>query len=403
MLAGCHPAVRAPVDAQVAPTAPGFRWDLPPGFPEPRVPPDNPMTPAKVELGRHLFYDTRLSGTATFACATCHRQELAFTDGRARAVGETDESHPRSSMSLANAAYNASLTWADPTIDSLERQALVPMLNEHPVELGVKGREDEILARLRRDPRYVALFRSSFPHDEDRFTLENVARAIASFERTLISGESPYNRLVWRGEMDALSDSARRGMRLFFSDRTRCSECHAGFTLSGPARFVGDGEVRPAFHNTGLYDVDGSGSYPEGDGGLYDITHRLEDMGAFRAPTLYNIAVTAPYMHDGSVETLEQVIEIYASSGRLLRSGDHSGDGRLNPNKSDRVAGFEITEQHKRDLIAFLESLTDDGFLTDPRFGNPFDPPRPAGATPVPGTGAPTTRPRLSASGRTTP
>jgi cytochrome c peroxidase len=345
-------AVEAPAESDPE----TFRWELPPGFPEPQVPLDNPMTEPKVELGRRLFYDTRLSGTGTFSCATCHRQELAFTDGRPRAVGETDESHARGSMSLANAAYNASLTWADPTLDSLEQQALVPMLNEHPVELGIKGREDEILVRLQGDPRYLALFRASFPHEDDRFTLENVAKAIASFERTLISGDSAYNRLVWRDESDALSDSARRGMRLFFSEKTRCSECHAGFTLSGPARFVGDGDVRPAFHNTGLYDVDGSGSYPERDRGLYDVTRRPEDMGRFRAPTLYNVSVTAPYMHDGSVETLKDVM-IHYNNGGVTDVGDP-----VNDFLSGGIRPLDLDEDQIDDLVAFMEALTSPEF-----------------------------------------
>jgi len=361
------------------------------------------MTSVKVELGHRLFYDTRLSGTGTYACATCHRQELAFTDGLPRAVGATAEPHPRSAPSLANVAYNASLTWADPEVTTLEEQALSPMLNEHPVELGLAGREQEVLSRLRDDPRYVGMFGSAFPDDPDAFTLGNVAKAIAAFERTLISGDSPYNRLVWGGEMDALSDSARRGMRLFFSDRLRCSECHAGFTLSGPAAFEGDRDVRPAFHNTGLYEVDGRGAYPDDNRGLGEHTGLPEDMGKFRAPTLYNVAVTAPYMHDGSVATLDEVLEIYAAGGRRVTSGPNVGDGRANPNKSFRVAGFALTREDKDDLLAFLESLTDERFLTDPRFGNPFESAIAEAPTSARDTGAPTTRAAPSASDRTTP
>jgi len=402
-LLGCHPVGRLVEPARAAPLPAAFRWDLPPGFPAPKVPADNPMTSAKVELGRQLFYDTRLSGTGTYACATCHRQELAFTDGLPRAVGATAEPHPRSAPSLANVAYNASLTWADPEVTTLEEQAHSPMLNEHPVELGLAGREQQVLSRLHDDPRYVEMFDAAFPGDTEAFTLDNVAKAIAAFERTLISGDSPYNRLVWGGEMDALSDSARRGMRLFFSDRLQCSECHAGFTLSGPAAFEGDRGVRPAFHNTGLYDVDGLGSYPDDNRGLVDHSGLPEDMGKFRAPTLYNVAVTAPYMHDGSVATLAEVLDIYAAGGRRVTSGPHAGDGRTNRNKSFRVTGFGLTGEEKGDLLAFLESLTDERFLTDPRLGNPFDDSVVEAPTSAPDTGAPTTRAGLSASGRTTP
>jgi len=337
--------------------------ELPAGFPPPLVPASNLSTPEKIRLGRHLFYDTRLSGNRTYACATCHRQELAFTDGRARAVGSTGETHPRSAMSLANVAYNATYNWADPRTVTLEQQALVPMLRRDPVELGIGGRQDEVLDRFREDPETMAMFRGAFPGEPAPVELPHVVDAIASFVRTIVSGNSSYDRLVYRGEMEALDATARRGMRLFFSDRLRCSQCHAGFTFSGPIRFEGSGDIPPTFHNTGLYDLDGAGAYPPGNTGVHGVTGAATDMGRFRAPTLRNVAVTAPYMHDGSVETLGEVIDLYAAGGR--------GDGRASPLKSDRLAGFRIEEPEKRDLLAFLASLTDHDFLTDPALGNP--------------------------------
>jgi cytochrome c peroxidase len=357
------------------PVAPGsWAWELPPGFPTPLVPEDNPLTAAKIKLGRHLFYDARLSRGGDYACASCHRQELAFTDGRERALGSTGELHPRSSMSLANVAYNASLTWADPYVRRLERQALVPMFNEEPVELGLSGAEELVLSRFRSDPRYRAMFREAFPDDERPITLENVARALASFERTLISGGSAYDRLVYRGEMDALSESARRGMRLFYSSELGCSGCHAGFNFSGPIVAAEAPEIGPTFHNTGLYNVGGSGAYPDEDQGLYRVTGRPGDRGRFRAPSLRNVALTAPYMHDGSVATLDEVLRLYGAGGRLTETGAHAGDGRANPNKSKRITGFRLDATAQADLIAFLVSLTDEGFVTDPRFSDPFDP-----------------------------
>ena len=157
------------------------------------------MSPAKVELGRHLFYDARLSGNGSQACASCHRQALAFTDGRPRAVGSTGEVHRRGAMSLTNVAYNVALTWADPGTRRLEDQALIPMLGDRPVELGLKGREAELVGRLEADERYVAMFRGAFPVEPAPITLANVTRALASFERTLISGDSAYDRLVYQG------------------------------------------------------------------------------------------------------------------------------------------------------------------------------------------------------------
>jgi cytochrome c peroxidase len=193
-----------------------FDWNLPKGFPHPPVPADNPMSAAKVELGRYLFYDKRMSVNGKASCGSCHRQELAFTDGRARAEGTTGQLHPRGSMSLVNVAYVPRLTWADPALASLEEQALIPMLGEDPLELGLKGRKPEFLAALRRDPLYQRLFPPAFPGarvpgGEDAFTLSNVTKAIAAFERTIVSMRSPYDRYRWGDDPSAISDAASVG------------------------------------------------------------------------------------------------------------------------------------------------------------------------------------------------
>jgi cytochrome c peroxidase len=192
-----------------------FDWNLPKGFPRPAVPPANPMSAEKVELGRYLFYDKRMSVNGKESCGSCHQQELAFTDGRARARGTTGQIHPRSSMSLVNVAYAPLLTWANPALDSLEEQALIPMLGEEPVELGLKGHEQEFLNTLRRDRIYQRLFPPAFPETGDVYRLQNVTKAIAAFERTIISTRSPYDRYRWGGDSSAISDSAKRGEVLF--------------------------------------------------------------------------------------------------------------------------------------------------------------------------------------------
>lgn len=356
----------APAPAAAGPPA---VLELPPGFPPPVVPADDPLTAEKVALGRRLFYDRRLSGGGGYACASCHRQELAFTDGRAHALGATGERHPHSAMSLANAAYNLTLAWDEPELTRLEDQALIPMLNREPVELGIAGREEEVLGRLRADPRYRERFAAAFPGESDPFTLDHVVRALASFERTLISGRAPYDRLLYDDDRGALPPAAWRGMELFFSERLACSECHAGFNFSGPVRFVAPApageppapEPAPAFFNTALYDL-GGGTYPAPAPGLVRHTGRPEDRGRFRAPTLRNVALTAPYMHDGSIATLGEVIDHYAAGGRAAG----------NPLKDPRLAGFELAPGEKADLLAFLDSLTDRAFVTDPRFGDPF-------------------------------
>lgn len=368
-LAGCG----GDTDEDDPPPAPdaGFAWELPQGFPPPVVPEDNPITPARVELGRHLFYDARLSGNGTQACASCHEQARAFTDGRDTAVGSTGEHHPRNAQTLANVVYNSTLTWANPGLTALERQIVIPMFGDAPVELGVGGHEDEILDRFRADPRYVELFAAAFPEDDDPVRFERVVDALASFLRTLVSGGSRYDRYL-EGDVDALTLAERRGLVVFFGELAECHHCHGGFNFTTST--VHEGQVFPErpFHNTGLYDIDGQGGYPPGNTGLFEITGDPADMGRFRAPTLRNVAVTAPYMHDGSVETLEEVVAIYAAGGRDVERGPYAGDGRQNPHKSGFVSGFPLSEGEKADLVAFLRSLTDEAFLTDPRHADPF-------------------------------
>src|SRR5688572_31981416 len=209
----------------------GFQLVVPKGFPPPNIPADNPLTEAKVELGRHLFYDKRLSGNETQSCASCHKQELAFSDGRAQGLGSTGELHPRGSMSLANAVYASTLTWANRGMTRLEQQAEVPMFGDAPVELGLKGMEAVLIERIKAVAKYQELFPAAFPEAADPFTVDNVTKAIASFERTLISGNSPFDRYE-QGDTTAISDSARRGSELFETEKFDCFHCHGGFSKS---------------------------------------------------------------------------------------------------------------------------------------------------------------------------
>lgn len=347
-----------------------WQWDLPPGFPRPRVPAENPMTVAKVALGRHLFYDTRLSGNGTQSCATCHQQARAFADPQPRGVGSTGEVHPRGPMSLANVAYASALTWANPNMRTLEAQALVPMFGEEPVELGLAGKEQELFRRIRAERRYGPLFAAAFPGEADPVTLVNITRAIASFERTLISGRAPYDRAE-HGDHAAMSAAAQRGEQLFFSEQLECFHCHGGYNFTGTTDDVTKGFPEVEFHNTGLYNI-GRGHFPADNPGLMAFTGRAEDEGRMKAPTLRNIALTAPYMHDGSIPTLEGVIDHYAAAGRTIADGPHRGVGADNPNKSEFINGFELTAAQRADLIAFLHALTDSSFITDARHANPW-------------------------------
>lgn len=350
---------------------PPWQWELPAGFPEPWVPPDNPMSASKVELGRRLFYDERLSQNETMACASCHAQARAFSDGEVTPTGSTGHVLPRNAMSLTNVAYLSLFTWANPKLASLEDQALVPMFADFPLELGVQLDTEAVLARFRGDPELAGLFARAFPGEEDPVSVVNITRALASFERTLISGDSAYDRAIYGGDPDAMSPAAQRGMGLFFSERAECYHCHAGLSFTTSFR-TATSEPGPAdFQNTGLYNLGGTGAYPTGNGGLYEFTGELGDVGKFRVPTLRNVELSAPYMHDGSVATLAEVVALYAAGGREIAEGPNAGDGRTHPNKSPLVRATDLSEQDQADLVEFLRSLTDEAFVKDPRFGPP--------------------------------
>ncbi len=354
-----------------APPSSSYDWHLPAGLPKPVVPADNLMTAAKVELGRHLFYEKRLSVTGAYTCASCHEPKRAFSDGKLVGVGATGELHPRNSMSLANIAYNSVLTWANPGMTRLETQALVPLFGEHPIEMGMAGQEDKILAVLAEDKTYRQLFAAAFQGNDKAITISNLTKALACFERSLISFNSPYDRYRFGGDKTAISASAKRGERLFHSERLECFHCHGGLNFSDSIKHERSAFTEIAFHNTGLYNIDGKGKYPPDNQGIYEFTERASDMGRFKAPTLRNIALTAPYMHDGSIATLEAALEHYRVGGRTLQTGAYAGVGRLNPYKSHFISGFEISKQEKQDLLAFLQSLTDQSFVTNPAFGHP--------------------------------
>ncbi|MEZ5499130.1 MAG: cytochrome c peroxidase [Steroidobacteraceae bacterium] len=279
------------------------------------------MSWSKVALGRRLFFDPRLSAGGRLSCASCHAPERAFTDARGVSRGALGDVLARNAMSLGNVAYNASYGWVDPKLRSLEAQMQQPLFNEHPIEMGLAGRVEEVLTVLETDSDYPWRFREAFADDPRPISMDNLVRAIACYERTLITGNSPFDQYVFRGEHDALDPSARRGLALFYSKRLGCAVCHAGFNFTGTWTQSGRDRAPPAFADNG------SG-------------------GAYRVPTLRNVALTAPYMHDGRFQTLNAVISHYESS---------AGRGRLRR--------FRLTATERDDLIAFLNSLTDAVFI----------------------------------------
>ncbi|EDM76064.1 Di-haem cytochrome c peroxidase, partial [Plesiocystis pacifica SIR-1] len=222
------------------------------------------------------------------------------------------------------------------------------------------------------DPEYVALFAAAFPEATSGATINQVVFALASFCRTIISGASPYDRFL-AGDEDALSEEQRLGMALFNGERFECFHCHGGvqFTTSYRDANTPAADARLVFFNNGLYNVDGEGSYPAHDQGLYELTLDPDHRGLFRPPSLRNVASTAPYMHDGSIETLREVVEHYVAGGRVIESGPFAGDGRLSPLKSGLVRPFEATDEEIDAVVAFLEALDDPELVTNHALADP--------------------------------
>jgi cytochrome c peroxidase len=303
-------------------------WHLPRGFPTPAVPAGNPMSDAKVALGERLFFESRLSLTGRYSCASCHEPAHAFAQPLPRARGATGETLPHNAMALVNVAYNISFGWTRKEVRSLEAQMRQPMLNEHPVELGLAGRESLVCQALSQDPAYAAAFRAAFPDDTAPVTFAHLIDAIASFERTLISGNSPFDHYVFNGEHQALSAQAKAGMQLFFAARSGCARCHSGFNFSGNWRDA-HGETGPA-------------SFASNGTSAQEL----------RVPTLRNIALSAPYMHDGRFATLAAVLDHYSA---LARRG-------MPPDR--RLPRTPFTDEERAALIAFLQSLTDESLAS---------------------------------------
>ena len=312
---------------------------LPPGFAAPVSPADNPQSEAKVALGRRLFFEGRLAADGQLSCAGCHVPALAYSDGRATPRGATGQQLSRNVPSLANVAWLPALGWASRTA-TLEQQMLVPLFGEHPVEMGLRGRETQVLAMLSSEAGYVQAFAQAFAGPGPSLTLDNLVRAIAAYERTLVSGRSAFDRYVFDDDRRGMSEVARRGMALFYSPRTRCGECHSGINFSGPVRSVDHDTVAPTFARSAIASA---------DTGLMTESGAEIDRGVFRVPTLRNVALTAPYMHDGSLPTLQAVIEFYDQGGHQ---------------RPVQPLGLSVAE--KAELLAFLHSLTDAAFSAAP-------------------------------------
>jgi cytochrome c peroxidase len=289
-------------------------------------PPDNPYTPEKAELGWLLYFDKRLSADGTVACASCHDPKFAFTDGQALPTGIRGQKVPRHSPTVINRAFSVEQFW-DGRAPTLEEQAKGPIAN--PLEMG--NSLENVVKTVRGVSGYRERFKKVFGTDE--LTIDHMVKAIATFERTVLSGNSAYDRFK-AGDKTALSESQQNGMKIFFSNKARCDSCHEGINFTNGK-----------FANIGI-----GMDKPEPDLGRFNVTKREEDKGAFKTPTLRDVALTAPYMHDGRFKTLEEVVDHYDKGGI--------------PNKwlHQDVRKLDLSVQEKKDLVEFLKALTGDGW-----------------------------------------
>ena len=294
-----------------------FDLKIPNGLKAMKIPRDNPLSADKIELGKQLYFDKRLSRDNTVSCATCHDPELGWSNNAAFATGIEGQVGGRSSPTIVNSGYQYFQFW-DGRAQQLEGQALGPIGN--PIEMDMKL--DDLVEKLNAIPGYRAQFQKVFGTD---VTTEGIAHAIASFERTVLSGDAPYDRFE-AGDKGALSQAAQRGMEIFFN-KANCSACHAGSNFT-------DG----AFHNIGI-----GMEAKDPDLGRFVVTQLEGDRGSFKTPTLREIARTAPYMHDGRFKTLAEVIDFYAKGGTP------------NPQLDEGIFPLKLSDEEKADLITFLK------------------------------------------------
>ncbi len=304
------------------------------GLPPVPIPKDNPPTAETIALGRNLYYDPMLSADNTIACATCHGPKFGFTDGKPVSTGIRSQKGGRSAPSVFNAAYYTTQFW-DGRAPSLEKQAEGPVQN--PIEMGhtLEG----AVKKLAADPSYRAAFERAFGRAP--ITYQMVAKSIASFERTVISGNSPFDRYFYGGDKTAFSKAARRGLEVFRNPKKgNCAACH---TIGEKYALFTDNK----FHNLGVGVISLQDRVELGDLGRNQVTKNDADRGAFKTPSLRNIALTAPYMHDGSQKTLKDVVDFYV------------GGGNSNPHRDPKIKALDfLTGQEREDLVAFMESLT---------------------------------------------
>ncbi|MBK6935627.1 MAG: hypothetical protein IPH18_01135 [Chitinophagaceae bacterium] len=288
----------------------------------------------KAELGRYLFYDKRLSVNNTKSCASCHAPQFSFTDSYRRSVGAFGDFTRHNSPPLVNLVFNNYFTYTDSAIHAPETQINNPMFGIKPVEMGWRGNENEILERIRKDSLYCKLFAKAYPDEGVRITLKNLQYSITTFMKTLISFSSRYDAYM-AGNTYAFGENEKKGMQLFESSELKCNLCHSGYNFN-----------RPQLRQAPYFTIGFSG----------DIS---QDTLKYKVPTLRNLAFTSPYLNDGSVESLDEVIRLFSKGG-------------MAPNRHQYVSGFTLNLEQRKNLVCFLLSLSDSVFITKPQFQDPW-------------------------------
>jgi cytochrome c peroxidase len=317
----------------------------------------------EIEVGHLLFFDTRLSINNTTSCATCHIPKFAFADSLTTPKGAFGDIVKRNTPTLINLADNKLFNWAHPTITSLQQQSTIPLFGKNPVEMGMDSSNNEQLKFILSDKKYQSILQSSTPKINWAF----VQDAIAAYVKTFKFYNSKYDKFL--AKKAQLTSLEKTGMNFFFNDANKCIRCHGGKDFDAPQ----NPDMYP-YQNIGLYNVGENHYYGNNDNGAYDVNNDTTDIGRFKIPSLRNIAITAPYFHDGTAKNLKAVIEHYNNGGRNTTEGKNKGDGREHPNKHPMIGAIEITPQETKALIAFLKTLTDTSYLKNKLYKNPFNP-----------------------------
>jgi len=354
---------------------PPYAWNLPSGVPQPRNPAENCMSEAKVELGRHLFYDKRLSGNETMSCASCHQQQFAFTDRKITPNGIAPPNHilVRNSQQLGNVAYNTKLTWINPNMTSLETQVRVPLFADSPTELGLSG--NAYLGKLTNQSYYRDMFRSAFGGGTENITEQNLRYALSVFQRSMLTFNSPYDKFT-RGQ-GSLSANAIAGADIFFGETAECFHCHGGFNFTDTATHSNSGVAEFGYHDNGIHSTTFYNGLSSDKRGLYDITGLASDVGRVKAPSLRNVALTYPYMHDGSFTctvanpVTQPTLCAQEALDNIILNNYMAGGSSPSNKDPTLIRSFILTALQRQQLVEFLMSLTDTDFISNPSLSNP--------------------------------